>query len=167
MVSEAEARRLRFLAAKEQAGGTFSDLVKATETLPSTVYFDDSGTIMCITKEEIEPESLWTNSHVFSNEQLQILEGKNWNLFYVKKDQFVDNLFSIELRPTENIHVSAETDFLSIVDDSNSTDYDIKCTVADKQFTVEISNNLLESYKDVAVENIASNGKKVLKFFWG
>lgn len=164
MVSEAEERRLKFLAAKEAAGGSLTALMRQVENRPYTVYFDDDGTIFCVTREEIVPEESWTNQHTFTWEQVRILDGKNTNLFYVKKDQFVDNLYSIESRPTENIHVSAAADFLFLIS-YNVADADLACSIQDKKFTVSLSDKILEKYKDLKKDQIAINGKKILKFF--
>ena len=166
MVSEAEERRLKFLAAKEAAGGTLKDLLKSVEARPNTVYFDDDGTILCVTKEEIDPEPGWTNSHVFTDEQVRILSNKNWNLFYIKKDQYVDNLYSIEARPTEKIFVSAESDFLFLIPSTETKDWDLSCNLTDSDFTVKLSDSIIEKYNTVDANNIAFNGRKLLKFFF-
>jgi hypothetical protein len=164
MVSEAEERRLKFLEAKKTAGGSAKDLMKQIEAKPYTVYFDDAGSILCVTKEDITPEATWTNSHTFTWEQVRILEGKNTNLFYVKKDQFVDNLYSIESRPTEKIHVSADNDFLYLIPE-NVSSADITCSLSSTEFTVTLSEKILEKYSSIDKSQIAINGKKILKFF--
>lgn len=164
MVSEAEERRLKFLEAKKAAGGTAKDLMRQVEARPYTVYFDDAGSILCVTKEEVTPESSWTNKHEFTWEQVRILEGKNINLFYIKKDQFVDNLYSIEARPTEKIHVSADNDFLYLIPENISAP-DIICSLSLTEFTVTLSDAMLEKYSKIDKSQIAINGKKILKFF--
>lgn len=165
MVSEAEERRLKFLAAKEAAGGTIKDLIRQVETRPYKVFFDDSGTIMCVTKEDLVPEESWTHSHEFTWDQVKILEGKNTNLFYVKKDQYVDNLYSIEARPTENIHISADNDFLYLIP-HNIKDSDISCSLTETAFNITLSEVLIEKYSNIEKTQIAINGKKILKFFF-
>ena len=50
---EALARKKRFLEAKEAAGGTAADLMKANKNKDYTVYFDDAGEIVCFTKEDV------------------------------------------------------------------------------------------------------------------
>jgi len=164
MVSEAEERRLKFLEAKKAAGGSARDLMKQVEARPYMVYFDDAGNILCVTKEDVIPEPSWSNSHEFTWEQVRILEGKNINLFYVKKDQFVDNLYSIESRPTEKIHVSADNDFLYLITENVSTP-DITCSLSPTEFTVTLSDNMLDKYSKIDKSQIAINGKKILKFF--
>lgn len=165
MVSEAEERRLRFIAAKQEAGGSINDLLQAVKQQPHTVWFDDDGVILCITQETVDPQEHWAYSHEFTTEQLAILKNKNWNLFYVKRDPLVDNLFSIESRPTENVFVSADTAFLSLISESTG-DYDIACTLTKKQFVITASTALLAAYENVAYENVASNGKKRLTFYF-
>lgn len=165
MVSEAEERRLRFLAAKEAAGGTIKDLIRQVETRPYRIFFDDSGTIMCVTKEDLVPEESWTHSHEFTWDQVKILEGKNTNLFYVKKDQYIDNLYSIEARPTENIHISADNNFLYLIQ-YNIKDSDISCSLTETTFTITLSKALVEKYSNIEKTQIAINGRKILKFFF-
>ena len=138
--------------------------MKQVEAKPYMVYFDDAGNILCVTKEDIIPEPSWSNSHEFTWEQVRILEGKNINLFYVKKDQFVDNLYSIESRPTEKIHVSAENDFLYLITENVSVP-DITCSLSPTEFTVTLSDNMLDKYSKIDKSQIAINGKKILKFF--
>lgn len=165
MVSEAEERRLRFIAAKQEAGGSINDLLQSVKQQPHTVWFDDDGVILCITQEKVEPQEHWTYSHEFTAEQLEILKNKNWNLFYVKRDPLVDNLFSIESRPTESVFVSADTAFLSLISEATG-DYDIACTLTNNQFVITASTALLAAYENVAYENIASNGKKIITFYF-
>jgi hypothetical protein len=167
MVSkEAEERRQRFLAAKTAAGGSFSDLVQEVKSRKTSVYFDEAGTLMCITREpasDIDPS--W-NCHVFNNEQLKILEGKNWNLFYVKKDQFVDNLYSIESRPIESLYVTAEESFLSEIMVNDSSDWQVKCILTPQTFSVSLSEQVIKKYQGLPLETITAKGQKVLKFYF-
>lgn len=167
MVSEAELRRQRFLAAKEAAGGTASQLIKSLKQMPVTVYFDDVGTILCVTTDpDISVLPHWTNKHEFSQEQVEILQGKNHNLFYVKQDPLVENLFSIESRPVESQYVSADDEFLTAVEIVKTSSYDIKCSLTAKKFTVTAHKNLIKKYSGVNPANMVANGKKMLKFYF-
>lgn len=164
MVSkEAEERRLRFLASKESAGGSFAALMKQELSKKPKVYFLNDGTIVSITKEEIEANSEW-QCREFDDNQLQILEGKNWNLFYVKKDLLTDNLYSIESRPLESTVVSAENNSLMLIE--RNSEYDCKCTLTTKNFTVELSDNTIDTYKDIDPSSATVNGNKILKFYF-
>ncbi len=165
MVSkEAEERRQRFLAAKEAAGGSFSSLMKQELAKNPKVYFLEDGTIVSITKEDIVPNEKW-NCKEFTNEQLEILEGKNWNLFYVKKDPLVDNLFSIESRPLESLVVSAKNNSLLLVD-YDITDAECTCTLTPTTFTLSISAETLEKYNNIESSTATANGQKILKFYF-
>jgi hypothetical protein len=167
MVSkQAEERRQRFLAAKAAAGGNFADLMREVKSRKTTVYFDDSGTLMCISQELVPDADPTWHSHEFDDEQLTILEGKNWNLFYVKKDSLVDNLYSIESRPLESQYVTAEDSFLTEVPVSNLTDWQINCRLTSTEFSVTISEHILKQYQDLPLENITANGQKILKFYF-
>lgn len=164
MVSkEAEERRLRFLASKESAGGSFAALMKQELSKKPKVYFLDDGTIVSITKEEI-PNNTSYHCREFSEEQIQILDGKNWNLFYVKKDPLVDNLYSIESRPLESVVVSAENNSLMLIE--SIKEYDCACTLTKTHFTVELSDSVIESYKDIDPISATVNGHKILKFYF-
>jgi hypothetical protein len=163
MVSkEAEERRQRFLAAKDAAGG-LAGLMRQELAKQPKVYFLADGTIVSISKEDIELNTGWQVKE-FSNEQVEILENNNWNLFYVKTDPLVDNLYSIESRPLESTVVSAENNSLMLIDVSST--YDCKCTLTSSNFTVELSDNLLEKYKDIDPVNATANGHKILKFYF-
>ena len=165
MVSkEAEERRLKFLAAKEAAGGSFASLMKYELSKKPKVYFLEDGTIVSITKEDIEPNKEWL-CREFDNEQVQILEDNNWNMFYVKKDPLVDNLYSIESRPLESVVVSAENNSLTLISSSKKT-ADCICTLTAKTFTVELSPATLKTYKDIDPAAATINSQKILKFYF-
>jgi hypothetical protein len=166
MESEAELRRQRFLAAKEAAGGTAGALIRANLKKPATVYFDDAGSILCVTTDtdtEVLPH--WTNKHEFTQEQVEILKGKNHNLFYVKQDPLVDNLYSIESRSVESQYVAAEEEFLTLVSKAKASNYDIKCKLTATALVVTAHKNLIKKYADVEPSNMVARGKKILKFY--
>ena len=74
MVSkEAEERRLRFQAAKEAAGG-LAGLIRQELAKQPKVYFLSDGTIVSISKEDMELNEGWQVKE-FSNEQVEILEN--------------------------------------------------------------------------------------------
>jgi hypothetical protein len=164
MVSkEAEERRLRFQSAKE-AAGSFAGLIKQELSKKPKVYFLADGTIVSISKDDMELKEGW---HVkeFSNEQVEILENNNWNLFYVKTDPLVDNLYSIESRPLESAVVSAENNSLLLIEPSTK-DYDCVCKLSSIEFTVSLSKKTLEKYNDIDPATATVNGQKVLKFYF-
>lgn len=165
MVSkEAEERRLRFLAAKEAAGGNFASLMKQELSKKPKVYFLEDGTIVSITKDDVETKDGWLCKE-FENEQVQILEDKNWNMFYVKKDPLVDNLYSIESRPLESTIVSTENNSLIHVDYSDNIG-ECVCTLIKNKFTVELSKSVLDKYSEIDPATATANGQKVLKFYF-
>ena len=164
MVSkEAEERRLKFLASKESAGGSFAALMKQELSKKPKVYFLDDGTIVSITKEELLANKDW-QCREFDDNQIQILEGKNWNLFYVKKDPLIDNLYSIESRPLESTVVSAENMSLLLIE--SGEDCECVCTLNNNIFTVEISNKVKEKFANIDPSVATINGQKVLKFYF-
>jgi hypothetical protein len=166
MESEAELRRQRFLAAKEEAGGTAGALIRSNAKKPAYVYFDITGTILCVTTDsDIEPLPHWTHKHEFTQEQVEILKGKNHNLFYVKQDPLVENLFSIENRSVESQYVTVEEEFLSLIPKEKTAGYDIKCKLSSTEFTVTAHKNLIKQYDGIEPSNMVAKGKKILKFY--
>jgi hypothetical protein len=164
MVSkEAEERRLRFQAAKEAAGG-LAGLIKQELSKKPKVYFLDDGTIVSLSKEDIDLKEGW-QVREFDNEQVSILENNNWSLFYVKKDPLVDNLYSIESRPLESAVVSAENNSLLLIE-LGSKNYDCMCKLTSTDFTVSLSKKMLEKYADIDSTTATVNGQKVLKFYF-
>jgi len=164
MVSkEAEERRLRFQAAKEAAGG-LAGLIKQELSKKPKVYFLDDGTIVSLSKEDIDLKDGW-QVREFDNEQVSILENNNWSLFYVKKDQLVDNLYSIESRPLESAVVSAENNSLLLIE-LGSKNYDCMCKLTSADFTVSLSKKMLEKYVNIDLATATVNGQKVLKFYF-
>jgi hypothetical protein len=164
MVSkEAEERRLRFQAAKDAAGG-LAGLIKQELAKQPKVYFLSDGTIVSISKEDIELKEGWQVKE-FSTEQVAILENNNWNLFYVKTDPLVDNLYSIESRPLERAVVSTENNSLLLIDTS-SADYECMCNLTKTAFTVTLSNSTIEKYSSIDPISATVNGQKVLKFYF-
>lgn len=164
MVSkEAEERRLRFQAAKEAAGG-LAGLIKQELAKIPKVYFLSDGTIVSVSKEDMLLKEGWQVKE-FSTEQVEILENNNWNLFYVKTDPLVDNLYSIESRPLESVVVSAENNSLLLIDNS-SADYDCMCSLTKTTFTVTLSNSTIEKYANIDPMSATVNGQKVLKFYF-
>lgn len=164
MVSkEAEERRLRFQAAKEAAGGLVG-LIRQELSKKPKVYFLEDGRIVSVSKEDIELKDGW-QVREFDDEQVQILEDNNWSLFYVKKDPIVDNLYSIESRPLESAVVSAENNSLLLVP-TNVKNSECKCKLTKTTFSVELSKEVLERYKDIDINNASVNGQKILKFYF-
>lgn len=165
MVSEAELRRQRFLAEKEAAGGTALQLIHAQKNKPVIVYFDDGGNILCVTDSVVEELPHWRNKHEFTQEQVEILKGKNHNLFYVKQDPLVENLYSIESKATESQYVTAEEEFLSNVEVAKTNSYDIKIKVNKKSVIFVAHKNLIKRYENIEPANMIAKGKKILKFY--
>jgi hypothetical protein len=164
MVSkEAEERRLRFQAAKDAAGG-LAGLIRQELAKQPKVYFLSDGTIVSVSKEDMPLKEGWQVKE-FSNEQVEILENNNWNLFYVKTDPLVDNLYSIESRPLESVVVSTENNSLLLIDTS-SADYECMCNLTKTVFTVTLSNSTIEKYSSIDPISATVNGQKVLKFYF-
>ena len=164
-VSEAAlARRKKFLAEKEKAGGADA-LIENLKARPYRLYFNKSGEIVCFTQDEdvIVHESWMT--HDFSQEQLSILKGKDLSRYRVRVDPLVDNLYSIEVNTIATTYTEAEKDFLSEVEYSKAAAYDIRCAITETHFEVGLSNRSKEVYKDIYPISATINGQRLLKFF--
>ena len=122
-LSEAEKRRRRFIKAKKEAGDFYNLQVNEFKK-DYTVWYTPDGTIVSVTKEKITPQKGW-KSTVFKNEQIEILKGKNLNLYRVVQDPNIDTVFSIELRPIESLYVRSEDDFVTLIEKSSAKTFDI------------------------------------------
>ena len=97
-ISEAAlARKKRFLAEKDKAGGA-EKLMENLKERDWQLWFDKHGEIVCFTQQEdVLPNKDWL-SHDFSQDQLKILVDNQTdiNKYWIKVDPHVDNLYSIE-----------------------------------------------------------------------
>ena len=81
MVSEAAlARKKRFTDAKAEHGGDVAGLQKHIESLDWNLWHEEDGTIISLSKEWNEQLAEKYETAKFSNEQVNILIDKNWNL---------------------------------------------------------------------------------------
>ena len=93
MVSEAAlARKQRFLEAKEELGGTIQDVTKHYEKLDWTIWFEEDGTIVSMSKEPNEDLSEKFEFATFTNDQAKILVDKNWNMYRIVTDKRIHTL---------------------------------------------------------------------------
>ena len=165
---QALARKKAFLKAKKEAGGSVELLIEQSEKRDWTLYFDKSGNIVCLTQEvdEVDVKKDW-KTHDFNLDQLGILLKENVEIanYWIVKDLLEENVYKIELKPTENIYANAETDFL----------YEIDTEIKKAQITVNISADALtvsldrkiveENYSDMYPVSATVNGARMLKFF--
>lgn len=161
---EALARKAAFIAAKEAAGGAEALWVQQ-KNKPWSVYFNDAGEIVCFTnhpQEEIDEE--W-NTHPFTQEQLGILQGKDLTKYRIRKDQAVDNVYVIELKPIETVYVSAKEDFLYEVETSKVRKWDLMLEVHKDDVVVKLGKAQLEKYADVYPISATVNGQRLIKVF--
>tara|TARA_Y100001937_G_C7084838_1_gene314859 strand:- start:157 stop:810 length:654 start_codon:yes stop_codon:yes gene_type:complete len=163
--SEAEKRRKRFLKAKKDAGGSFGELQIKTKNLPWYVYFLKDGEIVAVSPEKMRKKKGWL-VQTFSKEQLDILQGKNIQLFRVRQDPEIDTVFSIELKPVESVYVRTEDDFVSLIDFENIKNSDILVSVKDKKFVCTLSKKQKTKYKKINIDDASVKGSKILKFYF-
>ena len=163
--TEAEKRRQRFLANKEQFDGNYYAMQKAEYEKDCTVYFLQDGTITCITKEDIEPKKDW-KSYKFSREQVSILDGKNLDLYRVATNPDDENTYHIELRPIDSIYVRNEDAFVQIIEYSKSRSYNIKVGFKTGKFLVTASAKTKNKYKGKDLNSITAKGHNELVFYF-
>jgi len=164
-LSEAEKRRRRFIKEKNKFNN-FNELVEHYQNRDQTVWFDMEGNILQISAEQKRKKSVKERSVIFTAEQLQILEGKDVNLYRVVQDTEVETVFSIDLKPLESPFVEHEKDFLQLIPHSKSKTFDISVKYSKGNFTVKPHNKILKKYKDIDNNTATASGKKVLKFYF-
>ena len=164
-LSEAEARRQRFLANKEKFDGNYYAMQKAEYEKDHTVYFLEDGTITCISKEEVKVLKEW-KSYVFSKEQVTILDGKNIDLYRVAQNPDDEDTYHIELKPIESLYVRNEDAFVQLIEYSKSRAFNIKVGFKNNKFVVTASAKTKNKYKDKELEKITAKGHKDLVFYF-
>ena len=167
-ISEAAlARKKRFLAEKEKAGGA-EKLMENNQERDWHLWFDKNGEIVCFTQQQdVVPNKDWL-SHDFSQDQLKILVDNqiDLNKYWIKVDPHVDNLYSIEVKSIENVFLNSERDFLDEIAYSKSALFDIKVSITNTpELVVEMNKKAKEPYKDVYPISATIKGQRLLKFF--
>ena len=163
-LSEAEKRRRRFLKAKEEAGDFYKLQINEFKK-DYTVWYTEDGTIISVTKEDIKSKKEW-KSAIFSHEQIEILKGKNLNLYHVVQDPDVDTVFSIEMRPIESLYVRSEDDFVMLIEKSSSKTYDLSVSTKDNKLNLKLHKKLKTKYKKQDIKSITAKGKKDFNFYF-
>lgn len=161
---QALARKQRFAQAKEEAGGVVN-LIEKNKARPYHLYFNDVGEIVYFSQEEVQPNEDWL-SHDFTQDQMKILLGKELRKYHIKKDEKVDNLYSIEVKTIETIYTDQEKDFLGEIEYSKAAKYDLKVVItAENTLEVSLSKSAKEPYKDLYPISATIKGQRLLKFF--
>ena len=164
-LSEAEKRRRRFLKAKKDAGGDIESLQAATFNRDFIVYFNADGDILSYSQEKVKKQRGWKQA-TFTREQVEILKGKNTNLYRVIQDPNIDTVYSIELKPVESVFVRTEQSFVTLIEEGKKTGADIIVNFVDGNFVVAVTKKILKKYKDIEPKLANINGSKVLKFYF-
>lgn len=163
--SAAEARRKRFLEAKKASGGNAEDLIECQKKRPWRLFFDADGTIHCFTQEEnFTPSANWL-THDFQQDQLEILIDKDLRKYMVCADPKVDNLYSIQLRPLEDVYLPSSKDFLTEVTAEHQKDYEISCEIRGKDLIVTMSDAVKKEYENIYPVSATRNGARILRFY--
>lgn len=166
LVSEAAlARKKRFMEAKEEHGGNVDGLIKHIESLDWNLWHEEDGTIVSISKESNEQLSSTYELAKFSNEQIAILENKNWNLYRIVTDPKNKHVKFIQVRPVEVDRVSTEDFFLFQVDKEDSRTYDIKISMNKTAMTITAHANLIKQYDEIEISSAIIKGRKILPFY--
>lgn len=165
-MSDGADRRKKFRELKQKAGNIYALRRQALDE-QYRLFFDEEGTILTLTKDpDIKVKEHWL-THDFTQDQLEILKGKNTNRYIVKKDPNIDNLYSIEMRKTEAVVLNADNKFLSKLEiDEEQRDFEILCTHNGNNFKVALNNYVREEYRDVDPNLISRSNRKVLFFYF-
>ena len=163
-ISEAALKRKQaFLKAKEEAGGA-NDLIESSKNRAWQVFFTSDGEIACFTNsEDPHVEDDWS-TFAFTREQVAILHDTDLRRFRIRQDPKADNIYTIELKPLEVSHVSADNDFLYEIVPSKTRKFDIKCKITDKHLLVSMSKPAKAEYDGVYPISATVNGQRLLKF---
>lgn len=149
MVSKlANERRKRFIKSKENYNDV-NDLIKEQLEKDLIVVFESDGTILSVSPSEVGHDySNDLRKTIFTKEQVQILEGKNWSDYMVKTDPIHATKHTIAVRPIEKQFVKT-SDFLEKIELSKSRSYDVSVKLKDNTFTVKLSNKTKKQFKDI------------------
>jgi len=166
LVSEAAlARKKRFVDAKAEHGGDIAGLTKHIESLDWNVWHEIDGTIISMSKEWNEDLANRYETAKFNNEQISILEDKNWNLYRIRTDKHNTHVKFIEVRPVVIDKFSTDNDFLFQIDNNSKTEYDIKLSLSSTALSVTAHKSFLEKYEDITDEDAVISGRKVIPFY--
>jgi hypothetical protein len=164
-LSAAEQRRQRFLQEKANSGGSVSKLIAQVQNRPWILFFDEQGEIQCFTQDaDTQILDTW-KTHEFSQDQLEILKEKELRKYRVRIDPKVDNLYSIELKPIEDVHKPSTEDFMYEVVASSDEDYEIACWIEKNHLYVQMNPSVKAEYKDIYPVSATRNGFRMLRFY--
>ena len=166
MVSEAAlARKQRFLEAKKELGGTIQDVTKHYKNLDWTVWHEQDGTIVSMSKEPNEDLSEKFEVATFTNDQAKILVDKNWNMYRIVTDKKNTHVKYIQVKPVEIDRVATEDFYLYQVDNQNKRVYDIKIRMSKTKLTISAHANIIKEYDDIEISSAIRKGRKIIPFY--
>lgn len=166
MVSDAAlARKQKFLALKQEHGGNIAGIQEHIKNLDWTLWHDEDGTIISMSKEANSELSEKFEFATFTNDQVNILHDKNWNLYRILTDKYNKHVKFIEVRPVEIDKISSENFFLYQLDKDSSRKYDIKISLSSSNLTITAHKNLLKQYVDIKPSDAVINGRKIIPLY--
>jgi hypothetical protein len=101
----------------------------------------------------------------FNNEQVSILQDKNWNLYRIRTDKHNKHVKFIEVRPVIIDKINTENDFLFQVDKNSKAKYDIKISLSSKALTVTAHKEFIEKYEEIDIDDAVISGRKQVTFY--
>ena len=166
MVSEAAlARKQRFMDLKKEHGGNVAGIKEHYDSLDWFLWHEEDGTIVSMSKEDNPSLNEKFEKAKFSNEQIEILKDKNWNLYRIVVDKLNKHVKYIQVKPVEVEKILTDDFFLFQVDTHSSRNFDIKLSLSSTELTVSAHSNTIEQYKDIAPGDAVINGRKILPFY--
>lgn len=166
MVSEAAlARKKRFMEAKNEHGGNVDGLIKHIKNLDWNLWHEEDGTIVSMSKEPNDDLDSKYEKAIFTNEQVDILRDKNWNLYRIITDPKNKHVKFIQVRPVEVDRISTEDFFLFQVDNQNKRVFDVKVSMGKSVLIISAHANLLKQYTDIPLSDAIIKGRKIIPFY--
>jgi hypothetical protein len=164
VTDQALERKKRRAEIKEEAGN-IRKLRRSLLTREWRVWFDHDGNIITFTQSDLEPKENW-NTHDFTQDQLQILVGKDTGRYVVVKDKEIDNLYSIQVR-TDNFYKLDKNSFLAEIKDfEKETDYyAVLCTLSKDCFNVALNTDIKAEYTNIKPKDAIKEGSRNLVFY--
>ena len=164
-LSEAEKRRRRFLKEKKDAGGDIQSLQAKIFNRDFNVNFDKDGNILGYSQEKITKKR-GTFLQTFKREQVEILKGKNTDLFMVKQDPIETSVYSIDRKPIESIYVRTEKEFVSLIEISSDKTFNITISFDKNKLFVQMHKTTKNKFKKVKSAEATIEGTNILKFYF-
>jgi hypothetical protein len=160
VTQQALERKRRFLEQKEKP----ETAVVSGDQRPYVLYFNQTGNIVCYSKEKpahLEPDWLTAD---FNQEQLARLRTKDLNQYWVKHTASGP---VISLKPMNTFYSSLVNKDLCEIDltDADVDQYEITVQLTDSELIVQMMPSTKQRYQGMYPISATIKGKRILNFF--